>query len=226
MNIFSNHYIPLFSFININKERRNKYSLIVIIITIKILTVLFALFTFFKFTKKTHNIYLEQKFDTRNVAFNKSINFIKSCISNDLYKFQSSYNFQPKVSVIIPMYNCEKYILRAVRSVQLQNLSEIEILLIDDNSSDNTLSIVTNMRNKDGRIRLVKNKNNMGILYSRSIGVLSSRGKYIFTLDNDDIFLDYDVFDTMTKIGDEGKFDIVEFKAISNIHLNEDIFPY
>ena len=54
----------------------------------------------------------------------------------------------------------------------------------------------------------------MGIIYSRSIGVLSAKGKYIFLLDNDDMFLDKDVFKVITDIADKGNFDIVEFKGI------------
>ena len=63
----------------------------------------------------------------------------------------------------------------------------------------------------------------MGVLYSRSIGVLSAKGKYLFTLDNDDLFLNNKIFDFTSKIADEGKFDIVEFKAISNRILNDDL---
>ena len=63
----------------------------------------------------------------------------------------------------------------------------------------------------------------MGILYSRSIGALSSKGKYLFTLDNEDIFLNNDIFDTTIKLGENGNFDIVEFKAISNRILNQDL---
>ena len=63
----------------------------------------------------------------------------------------------------------------------------------------------------------------MGVLYSRRIGVLSSKGKYLFTLDNDDLFLNNDIFDFTTKIADEGNFDIVEFKAFRNMILNNDL---
>ena len=64
----------------------------------------------------------------------------------------------------------------------------------------------------------------MGILYSRCIGVLSAKGKYIFPLDNDDMFLDEDVFQTITNIAEKGFFDIVEFKGIeSKKGENEDI---
>ena len=189
-----------------------------------IFIIIFVIYSLNISNPKKYSIYLEQKYDSRDAAFNKSKNFLKICLSNELFKFQSSYDFnEPKVSVVIPMNNCENFIIRAVKSVQYQNLSNIEILLIDDNSTDNTLSIVENMKNNDRRIRIIKNKKNMGILYSRSVGVLSSIGKYIFTLDNDDLFLNYDIFDTITKIAEEGKFDIVEFKAISNENYEEDI---
>ena len=56
----------------------------------------------------------------------------------------------------------------------------------------------------------------MGILYSRCIGALSAKGKYIFPLDNDDMFLDEDVFQTITNIAEKGFFDIVEFKGIES----------
>ena len=61
----------------------------------------------------------------------------------------------------------------------------------------------------------------MGILYSRSIGVLYAKGIYIFSLDNDDMFLNRDIFTTITNISKEGNFDIVEFKGIlSNNNKN------
>ena len=66
----------------------------------------------------------------------------------------------------------------------------------------------------------------MGILYSRSIGALSSKGKYIFSLDNDDMFLDFDVFSTITKIADEGNIDIVEFKGAMSRYASNIINTY
>ena len=60
----------------------------------------------------------------------------------------------------------------------------------------------------------------MGILYSRSIGALSSKGKYIFCLDNDDMFLDFDVFSTITNIANEGDVDVIEFKGAMSRHAS------
>ena len=111
-------------------------------------------------------------------------------------------------------YNNNKTISRAIRSFQNQNISDIEIILINDFSTDDSLSIVENIQKNDSRIKIINNKKNMGTLFSRSIGVLSSNGKYIFHLDIDNMFLDEDVFSTIMNIGEKGSFDIVSFKCI------------
>ena len=175
-------------------------------------------------SKEYYYKYLNQKYDSIDVAFNKSLNFIKNCLLSELIKFPSYYHCDnPKISIVIPLFNCENYILRAVRSIQLQNISNFEIILIDDDSKDNTTILVEKIINEDNRIKLIKNKKNMGILYSRSIGILSSKGKYLYTLDNDDMFLNKEIIDTITNISEKGNFDIVEFKALSNKILNQDL---
>ena len=128
-----------------------------------------------------------------------------------------------KASVVVPLFNCEKYILRTIKSIQYQIISDIEIILVDDDSKDNTVSLVKKLQNKDKRIKIIRNKKNMGILYSRSIGVLSSKGKFLFTLDNDDLFLNNDICYTTIKLAKSGNFDIIEFKAISNKIKNENL---
>ena len=181
----------------------------------------------YNFNRKLYNnnsIYLKEKFDSIYIAFEKSKTFIQNCTSLDLFKYKNSIlSDQPIVSLVIPMFNCENYILRAVKSAQYQNITNIEILLVDDKSIDNTISIVEKICKKDKRVKIIKNQNNRGVIYSRSIGVLTSKGKFIFTLDNDDIFLNNDIFYKMTEIGNNGNFDIVEFKAISNKILNDDL---
>jgi len=178
-------------YLNNFKDQPTIYSnvrlLIIKIFNIIILIIAFSLF----YTNIYYNIvkskdisrkYLNMKFDTKNVSFNKSINYIKNCISPYLFKFQPISSFKledPKISVVVPLFNCEKFLLRAVKSIQYQNISNIEIILIEDYSKDNTLSIVEKIQKEDKRIRIIRNKKNMGVLYSRSIGVLSSKGKYL-----------------------------------------------
>ena len=207
-------------------KKESLFSKLFLIIIILILFCWFSLRRIKKLVKSKdyYSKYLNQNFDSIDVAFNKSLNFIKSCLLSELINFPSYYNFDnPKISVVIPLFNCEKYILRAVRSIQLQNISNFEIILIDDDSKDNTTILIEKIANEDKRIKLIKNKNNMGVLYSRSIGILSSKGKYLYTLDNDDMFLNADVIDTITNISENGNFDIVEFKALSNRILNQDL---
>ena len=69
------------------------------------------------------------------------------------------------------------------------------------------------MQKEDKRIKIINNAKNMGVLYSRSIGVLESKGKYIFTLDDDDMFFDTEVLDIYHHAEDED-FDIIAFSAV------------
>ena len=86
--------------------------------------------------------------------------------------------------------------------------------MINDYSSDNTSKIINDLKQKDSRIKIINNKKNMGILYSRSIGVLNSKGKYIFCLDNDDLFYDENLFSYIFNFSESLNFDIVEFKLL------------
>ena len=95
-------------------------------------------------------------------------------------------------------------------------MNDIEIILVNDYSTDDSLAFIEYLQKEDSRIKIIKNQKNMGILYSRSIGALSAKGNYIFSLDNGDMFLDYDVLDIIYKISIKGNFDIVEFKVIKS----------
>ena len=171
-------------------------------------------------------IYIKKKkFDTRNDSFKKSKDFLDKCIKgiliNDKNNFILSEN--PKVSAIIPVYNSKNFISRAIKSIQNQNILNIEIILVNDFSTDDTLSEIEKIQKEDPRIKIINNKKNMGILYSRSIGALSAKGQYIFGLDNDDMFLNRDVFEVITNIADKGIFDIIEFKGIIALKTNDDL---
>ena len=169
-----------------------------------------------KYTKP-HNqsIFVEEKFDEYIDAFNKAKDFINNCMKGVLInteKIKPSEN--PKISAVIPCHNCKEFLLRAIRSIQNQNFTDFEIVIVDDFSTDDSLSYIEKLQKEEPRIRIVKNKKNMGFLFSISIGPLFTKGKYIFPIDSDDIFLDKDVFSTISHIGDKGNFDIVLFDII------------
>ena len=161
------------------------------------------------------SIYYEEKFDSIQEAFDKSKDFINNNINGVLINTEKvELPKKPKVSVVIPCCNCSKYILRSIRSIQNQNLSNFEIIISNDASDNNTLTIIKQLQKEENRIRIINNKINMGLLYTRSIGTLSAKGKYIFPLDSDDMILDEDVLSVLTKIAYKGNFDIIIFNSI------------
>ena len=95
----------------------------------------------------------------------------------------------PAVSIIIPMYNAERYIKSCVMSAMNQTLSNIEIICVDDCSTDKTFEIVLELAKQDSRIRLTRlEKNSGGASAPRNMGIRLSRGKYIAFLDSDDMY--------------------------------------
>ena len=114
--------------------------------------------------------------------------YLTICNNSDINKFDVFENKKfPKVSIISPIFNTGKYLIRFLRSIQYQNFNEVEIILIDDCSSDDTMSLIKLYQNTDKRIILIKNKKNYGTFKSRNIGVLVSKGEYIILPDPDDI---------------------------------------
>ena len=119
------------------------------------------------------------------------------------------------VSIIIPVYNCERTINYSILSILRQNLTNLEIILVNDFSKDNSLNVIKQFMKNDSRIKLINNRENHGTLYSRCIGVLSAKGEYIFSLDNDDEFFGKDSLDYIYKQAKKGEHDIVNFKRLS-----------
>ena len=93
----------------------------------------------------------------------------------------------PLISVIIPSYNREHLIGRSIRSVLNQTYKEIEVIVVDDGSTDNTRDVVSSF--KDSRIRYIRHDNNRGGCIARNTGINASRGEYIAFQDSDDEWL-------------------------------------
>ena len=91
----------------------------------------------------------------------------------------------PLVSVIIPAYNAEDYISQCLSSVLSQTLSDIEVIVVDDGSTDRTASIVKELTHRDGRIRLIRQENQCAGV-ARNKGMEVAEGKYLYFLDADD----------------------------------------
>lgn len=89
------------------------------------------------------------------------------------------------ISIIIPIYNCEKYLEQCLNSVISQDYKNLEIILINDGSDDKSFQISENFRKKDNRIRLI-NQINQGQSAARNLGIKVANGKYVYFLDSDD----------------------------------------
>ena len=139
---------------------------------------------------------------------------------SNITKFKN--NKKTKISIISSIYNKQNDILRFLRSIQNQNFEQIEIILIDDFSQDNTINIIENLQKEDGRIRLLKNRNNKGTLISRNEGILISKGKYLVIPDGDDI-LSENLLNKCFLIAEKYNYDMIRF----NTYLgNRKIFIY
>ena len=159
---------------------------------------------------KTENI-------SRRAALVKGKFYVEKCVNGELMNNNTNFKTdQPKISVIIPVYNCEKTIKAAVRSIQNQDMAEIEIILVNDFSNDTSSNIINELSQEDSRIKVINNDKNMGALYSRNLGILNSKSKYIMNLDNDDLFFDKDVFDIVYNESESGNYDILGFSAIDS----------
>ena len=136
-------------------------------------------------------------------------------------KFKRSEN--PKISVIIPMYNEQKNALTIIRSCQNQTMQDIEIVCVNDNSNDKTLEILESLQKVDPRIVIITNETNRGVIYNRIFGALHSRGEYVTFIDADDAMCNFEIFqkayDNATKDYGE-KLDIVHYQTCGCKYLD------
>ena len=93
---------------------------------------------------------------------------------------------QSLVSVIMPAYNAEEYIGEAISSILSQTYEKLELIVVEDCSTDNTIGQIDKYRD-DNRIVVIKNPVNKGISYSTNTGIGTAKGKYIALLDDDDM---------------------------------------
>lgn len=172
-----------------------------------ILSILFLLIIAFFFLIKLSKA-------KRKEALKSGRNYMNKCLEEIDNNIIFNISKNPKISVIVPFYNSQKSIKSTLRSIQNQNMKDIEIILIDDFSKDNSSQIIKEIHKNDPRILIINNNKNMGILYSRCIGVLKSRGNYLLNLDHDDMFFDEDVFDILYQSTEKNKYDIISFMEV------------
>ncbi len=114
---------------------------------------------------------------------------------------------QPKVSIIVPVYNIEKYLERCINSLKNQSLVDIEIILVDDSSTDGSLHICNKMAKEDSRIKVI-HKVNEGAGKARNAALAIATGEYIGFVDSDD-FVERDMYKTLLEKAEKYNSDLV-----------------
>lgn len=93
-----------------------------------------------------------------------------------------------KVSIIVPVYNAQKYIIECIESILNQTYKEIELILVNDGSKDESLKICKEYQDKDARVKVI-DKENEGVSIARNVGIKEAQGQYIAFVDSDDILI-------------------------------------
>lgn len=114
----------------------------------------------------------------------------------------------PKVSVIVPVYNMEKYLNKCISTIASQTLKDIEIIAINDGSTDNSLKILDDLSRKYKEKLKIINQNNKGVGFSRNKGLEIARGEFIKFVDADD-YLDLNILDRMYTLAKENNVELV-----------------
>ena len=146
------------------------------------------------------------------------LDYISLCDNKDesfTKKINQEKKGNPKISIIIPIYNQEKNIIPTIRSIQNQSLEEIEIICINDNSSDNTSKILEALKKEDSRISILTNKSQRGILFNIIDGGLQAKGEYIIYIYINDFLSSNDILNTLYETATkkyEEKIDIVHYQ--------------
>lgn len=171
------------------------------------------------YTDKTNNMNVVNG----NESLESGIEYISQCNIGHLLKNITNINIsEPKISVIIPLYNCHKTIKSTIRSIQNQDMIDFEIILVNnDPTNGNTKIIIEELQKEDPRIKIINNNQNMGTLYARSIGALAAKGKYIISLDSDDMIFNKDVFEATYKEAEDLNFDIIAFIVLDGRGCNK-----
>ena len=131
-------------------------------------------------------------------------------------------NSLPKISIVTPVHNSEKYISETIISVKNQTYQNWELILIDDCSADNSLNIIKKSATEDSRIKILRNKENSGPAITRNKGIKVAKGDFITFIDGDDIWLP-NFLEISLKTCQDNNY---EFVFASYKRLDESLKPY
>lgn len=131
----------------------------------------------------------------------------------------------PKISIIIPVYNVEKYLCRCLDSISAQNLTDWECILVDDGSLDGSGLICDEYVKKDSRFRVIHQKNS-GVSVARNVGIKSALGEWIGFVDSDD-WIEKETYQIVLKTAEQNNADLVQwggFITVGNKDVRKELY--
>ena len=227
-----------------DKKKKNLkmkvFKLIIMFISIIFLFFISDIISFFSL-EKTHSVpFNETEALNEILSFEKNLNltnnifydFLRINEQNKLIeeniKFEKSK--KPIVSVVMLVHSQSHYLQKCLRSIQNQSLKNIEIIIVDDCSLDNSVELIKEYQKEDPRIILIEHDANEGMIKTRTDGVRKAKGKYIASIDGDDTFIHKDILKNSVYIAEKGNLDIVDFPKYvyydRELKRKEYEFPY
>ena len=186
-------------------------------IIIFLLLILFGIFTFLNIK------YFPRKLIDKN-EIRPYIKYINDCKNHKRYNRIKIINENPYISICIPALNMKKYIERTILSIINQSFQDFEIIIVNDNSKDDTVNIIKKLQLEDNRIKLINHNINKGVYYSRVEAILFSKGKFIILMDPDDLYLNENLLKELYNYNIKYNLDIIEFTVFQQIEGRRSIF--
>ena len=206
--------------------KQKKYKTKTIFKFIIIFTFIISDISFFPFEIINSWLFNETKAFQEILSFEKNINITDDTfyeffeINNQNKLIEENIKFEkvknPIISVVMTVYNQAYCLHRCLRSIQNQSLKNIEIIIVDDCSLDNSVELIKEYQKEDPRIILIEHDANRGTIKTRTDGVKKAKGKYIASIDGDDALLHKDILKNSLYIAEKGNLDIVEFLKYIN----------
>lgn len=183
------------------------------------------IFIFLILSTIINNIFIMFKYNNDFIEIEKyTKNNMKGYIRFSRLKYRKINT--PKISIVITVFNGEGYIRPVLCSIQNQNFLDLEIIIVDDFSKDNSVKLIKEIMKEEPRIILLENHENKGTLYSKSRGVLHAKGKYVISLDHDNLYSSKYAFSLLYKEAEKNNLDLLGFSSIvssiENQHLKVD----
>ena len=148
--------------------------------------------------------------------------YFRICNENGLINKTFKKSILPKISIITPVFNKAKSLFRYLNSIQNQLFEDLEIILIDDQSTDDSLNVIEEFKKRDERIIFIKNKKRRGTLISRQIGVYKSNSDFLLFVDPDDMISENILMHSYS-LAKKYNYELVRFNLyIGNYKLNLD----